>query len=196
MNYKTIKTGLKTAGLTLAGIALGYLPFVNTANAGSEVVKQPDSPYKQLIDEVKKRSGLTMPIIIVDGQGRKVQEIPRYRCSGYNEDLEGQVGFEYSDLRGGMLTTEIPNSPFVPKFNHEGNTSRLYHLIVVEGTGQPIDGNPEGVAVEESTRIEMPDGVTEVTIRRKPLEEYKTDPSIKASINRDYLTALRKTKLY
>jgi|SRR3989344_968352 len=33
MNYKTIKQTLKSAGLTLAGTALGYLPFVQPANA-------------------------------------------------------------------------------------------------------------------------------------------------------------------
>ena len=42
MNYKTIKQTLKSAGLTLAGTALGYLPFAQTANAESAV---PDTAY-------------------------------------------------------------------------------------------------------------------------------------------------------
>lgn len=33
MSYKTIKSTLKSAGLTLAGITLGYLPFAQTAQA-------------------------------------------------------------------------------------------------------------------------------------------------------------------
>lgn len=42
MNYKTIKSTLKSAGLTLAGITLGYLPFSQTAEAEKAV---PDTAY-------------------------------------------------------------------------------------------------------------------------------------------------------
>ena len=96
-----------------------------------------------------------------------------------------------------MLITEIPNSPFVPKFQRgeQQGVSRLYTLIVIEGAGHPIDGKPENVAVEESTQIEKPEGFTMI-LQRRLLEEYTTDPLIKAGITRDYLTALRKTKLF
>jgi len=42
MNYNTFKTGLKSAGLTLAGMVIGYLPFANAARAEDPTTLQRD----------------------------------------------------------------------------------------------------------------------------------------------------------
>jgi len=117
-----------------------------------------------------------------------------YICTGTHPTLK-EVIFSYGSGKG-RLETRLKPSSSTPAESHGKDGGIIYHLVISEGDGFPIEGTPEAVAVSAIISVPIPKSGKNfyaVIPMRAPFPGYPENPDVRKRVLDMYHDAIRNT---
>lgn len=119
-------------------------------------------------------------------ENEEIERGVRLVAYGFSDSLQTEVKITFYPILGGILETEIYDSPYIPPDTRSGKSSSSYYLFIAEHDAAGIDGVPELVGIKEMIVVDIGKKMSRVYMETLDHKGYYHDPTVKAGIENSY----------